>query len=335
MIYIKNTCLDPAYNLAFEEFIFSKWSSDEPVLLLWQNGPSVIIGRYQNALEEVNMDYIREHDVKIVRRNTGGGAVYHDLGNLNYSFIAGSSGDGTDDFALFSAPVIRALKNLGIDAQMSGRNDLLAFGRKFSGCAQQRSKNKVLHHGTLMFDLDLDAASSSLKAKAGKFKSKSVKSVRSRIGNLKPLLIETGLSEDISVTGFRDLLLDQFRQDYEIREHVLSQKELDEVQELSRAKYSQDSWNLGRSPKSDITRGDFFSCGQIEFHFSIEASRIKDVTITGDFFSRSPDDGIGALEKALSGIPYERASILNVLEGFDLYVLFGDIRAEELVDVIV
>lgn len=397
MIYIENNCNDPSYNLAFEEFIFRQMDVDEPVLLLWQNGPSVIIGKYQNALEEVDMDYLRENDVSLVRRSTGGGAVYHDLGNLNFSFIVPrdvdlsllfkdkdsaditssvsddsvgpadsfsdkqggineSSSGGHDRSGgvaeAFSVPVIKALASLGIEAERSGRNDILAGGYKFSGCAEQRSAERILHHGTLMFDVDMDAVAAALRVKPGKFRSKSVKSVRSRVTNLKPLLDQAVITIDsdasatspdcrgLSVLDFRDLLLDWFRREYDVRDVALNEDQLALVKAIREEKYGKDNWNLGRSPKADITRGGFFPCGQIEFHFSVDQYIIRDVTITGDFFSRSTGNdsdpnSIAGLERSLRGIPYERSALYNVLARADLESLFGDISCKDLVDAII
>ena len=199
MLYIENTNTDATYNLAFEEYVFTRFADfqpgcqqgepagEEPILLLWQNGPSVIIGRYQNTAEEINADFIREKGIAVVRRNTGGGAVYHDLGNLNFSLIAAKARSTGVDFDTFTAPVVGALRSAGIRAEKSGRNDILAEGRKFSGNAQHISKGVVLHHGTLMFDVHMEDVARALHVKEGKFRSKATKSVRSRVTNLKPL----------------------------------------------------------------------------------------------------------------------------------------------------
>lgn len=353
MIYIENNCNDPSYNLAFEEYVFRELHIDEPVLLLWQNGPSVIIGKYQNAIEEVDIEYLREHDVSLVRRSTGGGAVYHDLGNLNFSFIVpragnvsdyfGTGGEGSSDDPVgkaFSVPVIKALASLGIRAERSGRNDLLAGGCKFSGCAEQRSAERILHHGTLMFDVDMDAVAAALRVKPGKFRSKSVKSVRSRVTNLKPLLDEAACS---TVLEFRDLLFNWFRREYDVKDVFLTGDQLEAVRRICDEKYGNDDWNLGRSPAAEITRGDFFPCGQIEFNFSVKNNIISEMTITGDFFSRSEatddsvalagtaSDSVEKLEAALNGIPYEKEALLSVLRQHDLNKIFGKISPEELV----
>ena len=330
MIYIENENKDPAYNLALEEFVFGEKDFDEPVLMLWQNEPSVIIGRYQNTIEEINYDFIRDRKIHVIRRNTGGGAVYHDLGNLNYSFIIPRAEKMTIDFDTFTAPVIKALRSVGVDAVKSGRNDILAGGRKFSGNAQHISRGRLLHHGTLMFDVNMEDVANALKVKPGKFRSKATKSVRSRVTNLKPL-IDKSLGIETTV-DFKKLLLDHFREEEGLRTVALSTEQQEKIQKLRTEKYMTDSWNFGRSPAADVVRGDFFSCGQVVFHFSIDAHAITDLKITGDFFSGGD---ISEFEQAFIGAPYERDALLSVLSKLDIKHYLGDVTAEELIAVIV
>ena len=372
MIYIENTCTDPAYNLAFEEYVFTQMRFDEPVLLLWRNAQAVIVGRYQNTLEEIDEQYVKEHGIRVVRRDTGGGAVYHDLGNLNYSFIIPEVDRMKVDFRTFTAPVVKALQAAGIHAEQSGRNDILADGKKFSGNAQHFSRGRLLHHGTLMFDVDMETVAAALRVKPGKFRSKATKSVRSRVTNLKPLLEAASvegaaavgraavegaavgraavegaaaighapiaadqapvLEAPVDTLGFKQLLLDWFRREYDLREEHLSPAQIEKVRDLQKRKYESASWNFGRSPASEITRGDFFRCGQVVFHFSIREHRVHKLQITGDFFS-SRD--IAELEQMLEGVQYEREALLQVLSEADLPSYLGDVTAEELVDVIV
>ena len=331
MIYIENNNTDPSYNLAFEEYIFTATDYGEPVLLLWQNAPAVIVGRYQNTLEEINYDYIREKGIRVIRRNTGGGAVYHDLGNLNYSFIIPDV-ESKVDFGTFTIPVVRALRSCGINAEQTGRNDILADGRKFSGNAQQFSKRRLLHHGTLMFDVEMEAVGDALRPKEGKFRSKATKSVRSRVTNLKPLFVEAGGDPEMTAADFKELLLEWFRKEYDLKTAALTEAQKAAILALRTEKYASDEWNFGRSPKADVVRGDFFRCGQVEFHFRISQHRIDGVRITGDFFSSRE---ITDLEEMFAGVPYDRDSVLEVLRKADLEHFLGDVTAEELAEVIV
>ncbi len=331
MIYIENNCNDPTYNLAFEEYALMEMDCDEPILLLWQNGPAVIIGKYQNTIEEINYDYIKEHGISVVRRNTGGGAVYHDLGNLNYSFIIPGV-ESKVDFGTFTVPVVKALRSQGIDAVQTGRNDILADGKKFSGNAQQFTRGRLLHHGTLMFDVQMEAVSAALRVKPGKFRSKATKSVRSRVTNLKPLFEAASPGREMTVADFKALLLEWFRREYSLKEIQLSEEQLAAIKTLQREKYQTEEWNFGRSPKADIVRGDFFRCGQVEFHFCIDRHKIKSVRISGDFFS-SKD--IKELEQSFVGADYSRQPLLEILRASDLQGYLGDVTAEELIEVIV
>lgn len=328
MIYIENRENDPAYNLAFEEYVFSKMNFDEPVLLLWQNGPAVIVGKYQNTIEEISYDFIQENDISVIRRNTGGGAVYHDLGNLNYSFVIPDVQTKVD-FKTFTIPVVKALQAQGINAVQTGRNDILVDGQKFSGNAQQFRNHRLLHHGTLMFDVNMENVTKALKVKPGKFKSKATKSVRSRVTNLKPFFegSEINTTED-----FKGMLLEWFDKEYRLKVVELTEEQHRDILALRENKYGTDEWNYGHSPKADVVRGDFFRCGQIEFHFSIDKHRIKSVKIMGDFFS-SRD--IAELEKMFVGAEYEKDSLLLLLREAELDAYFGDVTAEELAEVIV
>ena len=328
LIYIENTSTDPYYNLAFEEYVFTQIAGDIPILLLWQNGPAVIVGRYQNTLEEVNYDFIREKGVKVVRRNTGGGAVYHDLGNLNYSFIIPGVASKVD-FKTFTTPVVKALQSQGIPAEQTGRNDILVDGCKFSGNAQQFKGGRLLHHGTLMFDVNIGDVANVLRVKPGKFKSKASKSVRSRITNLKPFFHDGAVSDTIA---FKTLLLEWFRREYSVDDLVLNEAQLREIEALRDSKYATHEWNYGKSPKADIVRGDFFACGQVEFHFRIEGHKIKSLELTGDFF---PSADIEEFEAMFAGADYEREALLEILRSADLSKYLGNVTAEELADVIV
>ena len=325
MIYIENTSTDPHYNLAFEEYVFTVMDFREPVLLLWQNEPSVIVGRFQNTLEEINYEFISSNSVHVVRRNTGGGAVYHDLGNLNYSFIIPDV-ESKVDFKTFTIPVVKALRSKGIDAVQTGRNDIVIGDRKFSGNAQQFKNHTMLHHGTLMFDVETDNAAKALKAKPGKFRSKATKSVRSRMINLKPLLeVETAAE-------FKLLLKEWFDREYGLDEVKLTPEQLEAVEVLRDTKYASEEWNFGGSPKADVVRGDFFRCGEIVFHFGIDRHRIRSLKITGDFFTGGD---IEELEKMFEGVDYRRDALGQVLHNVDLTKYFGDVTEEELLDVIV
>lgn len=321
MIYIENLCNDPHYNLAFEEYAFTHLFREEPILLLWQNEPSVIIGRYQNTVEEINTDYIEKNGIHVVRRITGGGAVYHDLGNLNYSFIIPNESLEID-FRTFSQPLVKALDAMGIRAEQTGRNDITVEGRKVSGNAQHVKKGRLLHHGTMLYDSGLDDVQKALAVKEGKIASKGIKSVRSRVTNIRPYM-----KEDMDLQAFKARILNEFFRGGDINNCQLTDQQEREIRRLADGKYRTWEWNYGKSPKSDISREKYFSGGYVKALIELKDGLINNLKIYGDFFGL---EDIAAFEEAFAGKKYSREAILRVLEGLDVERYFHNIGREEL-----
>lgn len=247
MKYIDNSNIDPYFNLAAEEY-FLRHKNDE-YFILWRDEPCVIVGKNQNTLSEIDMDYIETNKVKVVRRQTGGGAVFHDLGNLNYTFIVKDDGKSFNDFERFCNPIIGALSTLGVKAEFSGRNDLLIDGKKISGTAQCKYKNRVMHHGTLLFSSDIVNLSGALKPKKIKFQDKAVKSVVSRITN-----ISEHLDSKIDVLTFKNKIFDYIlKSEKDAKVMSLTQDEIDKIEKIKESKYETWAWNFGSSPKYDFT----------------------------------------------------------------------------------
>jgi len=320
--YLETGSTDPTYNLAFEEFVLRNRREGD-YLILWQNHNSVIIGRNQNALEEINREFVDAHGIQVVRRNTGGGAVYHDLGNLNYSFITDAMEGDTQSGNRFTATVVKALKALGLDAESSGRNDILVNGKKVSGTAQHRIGNRILHHGTLLFDSNGDMISGSLNPDPTKFQSKSIKSVRSRVGNIRSML-----SEDLSLPAFWAHLKGALSQEGAIYA-CLSCEELAAVEALRAAKYTTWQWNYGSSPKFDSKIRRRLSGGLLEIHLTVKHGRIESLAIYGDFLALQPIDPLILL---LTDVAYREDQIYCALSDFPLADYLGSITLEEFVD---
>lgn len=326
MLYIRNESTNPYFNLAMEEYLFNL-NDGQSYVLLWQNEPTIVVGKHQNTAEEINRDYVKEKGINVVRRITGGGAVYHDLGNLNFTFIIKGLEKSEFDFRKFTMPIIRALKKLGVESELSGRNDITIDGRKFSGNAQAVKNGKLLHHGTLLFDSQMEELAKALKVSEDKFRSKGVKSVRARVTNIKDYL-----KDDISVSEFKELLLKyMFDEDAELREGELSKEAMDEINSLKERKYMSWDWNYGESPEFNIKQGNRFEGGKIEVLANIKDGIIRGIKFYGDFF------GSGSLEEvesALIGKRYENEEIRSALVKLNIEEYFKNITIDDIVSCI-
>lgn len=303
MLQIKNSSTDPYYNLALEEYLLKQKKIDDNLFMLWQNEPVIVIGKNQNAYEELDLDYTKEQKIKVVRRMSGGGAVYHDLGNLNFTVIKRDGELQKNDFSFFALPVIQCLSYYGIDADFNGRNDILIEGKKFSGNAQYFSGNKVLHHGTLLFSSDLSVLSKALRVKRSKMESKGIKSVESRVVNIRDYI-----GEDVTLEKFSHTLAAFLSGGSGNKSQVysLTSEEQREVETLKEKKYGTWKWNFGQSPEMDCKKEKRFPAGEIAADIRVEEGTIKRIRITGDFFEVS---SVRQLEDHLAGQRYERAEL--------------------------
>ena len=320
--YLETGSTDPAFNLAFEEYVLAH-RLDGNYLILWQNDNAVIVGRNQNAEAEINRAFVEKQGIRVVRRNTGGGAVYHDLGNLNYSFIMDAGEPDQRSREIFTAPVVAALRGLGLDAESSGRNDILVSGRKVSGTAQQLLKGRILHHGTLLFDSNPDMIGGALNPDPTKFQFKGVQSVRSRVGN-----IRSALQSDMSLPQFWAYLKTVLVQDG-ITPTELSEEELAEIQALKATKYDTWQWNFGKSPKYQTVYRRRHPGGLLEIHLTVSDGKIEGIRILGDFLALTP---VAPLEQALTGCSYQKEAIAAVLTLFP--GILGSITNEEFLQTI-
>lgn len=328
MKYIVNTSHNPAYNVALEAYAFRELMDEDELFILWINEPAIIIGKHQNTIEEINKEYTDAHGIHVVRRLSGGGAVYHDLNNLNYTIISNKSDEGAFDFKTFSQPVIETLADLGVKAEFTGRNDLEIDGKKFCGNAQAYYKGRMMHHGCLLFDVDMTVLGNALKVSKDKIESKGVKSVRARVTN-----ILDQLPEKITVQEFSDKILDKMKETYpDMTEYVLSDAELAKIQASADQQFGTWDWTYGKSPEYTIRRDVRYPAGKISTFANVENSIIKDIKIYGDFFGVR---GVEDIEKLLIGSRYEYSDILAKLQTIDTSQYFSRMTVEEVAKAIV
>lgn len=321
--YLETGSQNPFYNLAFEETVL-RCRREGSYLLLWQNDNTIVIGQNQNAEAEINRAFVEEHGIRVVRRTTGGGAVYHDLGNLNYSFITDAGDAERLAMERFTRPIVEALRGLGLQAEASGRNDILVEGRKISGTAQRLLKGRILHHGTLLFDANPGMVAGALNVDPSKFRSKSAKSVKSRIGNIREFL-----PEDMGLPAFWAYLKETLSGGGLVQD-TLTAEELSAVEELKRTKYDTWEWNYGKSPPYGLSNQRRFEGGILESRVAVEKGYITHIVFYGDFLARSPLDELTA---ALEGCAFRRADVAALLDQFPLGELFGGIGRDEILDV--
>ena len=292
MKYIRLYSKSPYVNLAVEEFLFTHTEDD--VFMLWQNAPTVVIGKNQNAYAEVDLSYIRENGILLARRITGGGAVYHDDGNINFTFISGSERARPLDYAYFTRPIVEALSALGLACEPSGRNDLLADGKKISGNAQCTKNGRTLHHGTLLFDSDTDRMSAALRIDREKLEYHAVRSHKSRVANIRALL-------DMPITAeeFIDLLEGHIlRITGAVRVPAPTDPRIDELT----ARNASEEWLLSDRRYLTAyteTHRKRFPFGSVEIRLSLLRDAVTEVLITGDFFELSE---VSRLEAVLCGL---------------------------------
>ena len=321
LIYLKTT--EAYYNLAAEEYFFT--ILNEPVFMFWQNSDSIIVGKNQNTLSQINYDAVRNGNIPVVRRLSGGGAVFHDMGNLNYTYIIPDRSDLYLDFKFFSEPIISVLKTLGINAVLSGRNDIYIADKKISGNAQYIKDNKILHHGTLLFQTNLNKLEQYLQPDPEKIQSKGIDSIRNAVTN-----INEHVKTNISPIKFKDLMFGYLAQNYNGVE-IYEVKKDDEtgIRGLRDYKYGTWEWNYGYSPKYSFHKKLRFGFGQVEINLDIVSGEIKKAKIYGDFFAlRDVED----FENIIIGCKHSPIELKNLLENMDYTQFFAAITLEQLIE---
>ncbi|MCL4319221.1 MAG: lipoate--protein ligase [Firmicutes bacterium] len=328
IIVVHNPITDPYFNIALDTWLVREAPFDAQYLMLWQNQPAVIIGRFQNTHEEVNVDFARSHEIAIVRRMSGGGAVFHDLGNLNFSMVVPTDGYSFNDYAAFTQPVIDTLAHYGVSTELSGRNDVLVNGHKFSGNAQYRTTSRLLHHGTILFDADLAMVSQILTVRPDKLHSKGIKSVRSRVTNIRPYL-----PGNVTLDDFRRTLLGAIaKHNGGIADHwSLNETQISAVRKLQQDRFNQWDWNFGASPPFNLLGRERFPQGELDVRLYVAHNIIEHIKIYGDFLGPI---AIDPLEEALLYQPYDRSLIAALLDTFPVETYLGGVTRYQLMQVL-
>lgn len=308
--YLDLTTTDPAWNLAVEEYVFDSLPKDRMYVMLWQNDHAIIIGKHQNTLAEINESYVKEQGIRVVRRLSGGGAVYHDMGNLNYTIIADAQEENLD-FGRFCDIVIRALAKAGVKAERNGRNDMTIDGKKFSGNAQYVRNGRIMHHGTILFDSDMSVLAGALQVDPAKIQAKGIKSVRSRVTNVRPYL-----PRDLTLEQFRAFLLESILEEFPGEKYALTEADIAAIAASKETRYGTWEWNFGYSPACTVTKKQRIEgCGTVEAYIDMEKGCIRSISFRGDFFAAEDP---GQLAEALAGCPLEEDALMRRLEAFDI-----------------
>ena len=321
MFYLESPSRDPYFNLALEEYVCERMDNSKSYFMLWQNDNTIVVGKYQNTAEEIDQAYVDAHGIRVARRLSGGGAVYHDKGNLNFTFVVDQGSNPAFNFKIFVQPVVEALARFGVHAEFTGRNDLTIDGMKFSGNAQYARRGRLLHHGCIMLDSNLTSVADALRVKEAKFASKAVKSVRSRVTT-----INAHAPSPISMACFKGALRACAMASGELEPYALTEADVLAVQKLRDEKYATWAWNYGFSPPYDMVRERKFPAGLVTAHLSAEGGKIKAVRLYGDFFGSGE---LGELESAMAGLPLDMR-LAEALEALHVEHYMSGITAAEL-----
>ena len=321
MLYYESASTDPYFNLAIEEYIFEKMDRSKSYFLLWQNENTIVVGKYQNTAEEINQEYVDKHSIHVVRRLSGGGAVYHDAGNLNYTFIVDQDSNPGFDFEVFVVPVIKTLEKIYVSATFSGRNDLTIDGMKFSGNSQYAKNGRLLHHGCIMLNSNLTNVADALKVKTAKFASKNSKSVRSRVTT-----INANAPNPVTMEQFKRLLKESILESGRIEPVILTEQQLEEISNLRNQKYATWDWNYGSSPAYNMKREKKFDTGVVTVYLHVERGRIKDIRFYGDFFGNGD---LRDLEASMIGLALDEY-LEQVLVQLNINYYMAGITAHDL-----
>lgn len=324
MLLITSPSQNAYFNIASEEYLLHRFPTED-IFLLYMNAPSIIVGKFQNTLAEINLDYVKEKDIKVVRRMSGGGTVYHDLGNLNFSFHTLLGQNDFGDFSFFTKPVLNMLQDLGVPAELKGRNDLLVEGKKFSGNAKLARHGKMIQHGTILLDSEMEVLGEALKVNPLKYIDKAIKSTRGRVTNLIKYL-----PKEMTTESLKNLLTAEIiKNSPEAERYEFTPEDLAGIEKLQNEKYETWDWNFGFSPNYNFKKALKVPAGFIEIHLNVVQGVIEKAKIFGDFFAAKP---IELLEEKLIGRKHEISDLAALFSTLDLREFFGKVTEDEILE---
>ncbi len=303
MLCIKNNCKNPYFNLAAEEYLLK--NTDEDVFMLWQNKDTVVVGKHQNIYAEINLDFVRDKNITLARRLSGGGTVYHDAGNVNFSYIMTGKHGRMVDFAKYTDDIVEALHNMNIPALRNQRNDLTINNKKISGNAEHVFKNRVLHHGTLLFNSQLDVLNKAIKAPENRYIDKAVQSVRSKVCNISEFA-----DNQVDVGVFYDEVFNFILGKYDnAKLYSFTQQDIEQIQKLEQEKYSTWDWIFGYSPKYELTKTIIKNNKSLEVYLNIKRGIIELAKFKGDMLNSEESE---ELSKFLINKKHDKDILLNL-----------------------
>ncbi|AKU79703.1 lipoate--protein ligase [Spiroplasma turonicum] len=330
-MYIYRTdCVDPKYNLATEEYLTKSNKFEEPILFLWQNDNTIVVGRNQNAASEINLQSAESDNVNIIRRNTGGGTVFHDLGNMNFSIIyTDKENKGVSMFSQMLEPVIETLNRLGVKAEFSGRNDIVLNGKKISGNAMWKYKDRFLQHGTILFNANLDKLTKYLTVDRAKILSKNIASIAARVTN-----INSEVDEKIDIMVFWDELINTYKKNDSVKNLELTSNDIEEIKSIYENKYKDPNWTFTKNANFDyVNKTRLEGKGSFEIYMNVIDNKIKNIKIFGDFLGYF---GTETLEDKLVNVEYKASEIKKVIESLNIKDIFGEnIEVQDILNLLI
>ncbi|AKX34088.1 lipoate protein ligase A [Spiroplasma litorale] len=330
MFIYKTECVDPKYNLATEEYLTINNKFEEPILFLWQNDNTIVVGRNQNAASEINLQLAEADKVNIIRRNTGGGTVFHDLGNMNFSIIYNDKDNkAVSMFSSMLEPVIETLNKMGVNAKFSGRNDIVLNDKKISGNAMWKYKTRFLQHGTILFNANLDKLSKYLTVDRAKILSKNIASISARVTN-----INSEIKNKIEIKDFWEELVKTYEKTDSIKHLILNEKDLSEIENIYKNKYLDPKWTFTKNSTFDYAnKTRLEGKGSFEVYMNVEDNLIKKVKIFGDFLGYA---GTNELEKKLDGVVYKASEIKKIIDSINIKEVFGEnIESQDILNLLI